>query len=677
MTFLQPLVLWGLPLVLLPVLIHLLNRLRHRSQPWAAMRFLISATRTSVSRARLRQFLVLLFRVLAVLTLILFLSRPLAGGWLGWALAPAPDAILILLDRSASMETTAGEGRLTLREQALKLLADAAGEFEGASHLVLIDSARREPQQIARAADLAALSFTAPTDTAADLPAMLQTAFYWLVENRAGTAELWIASDLQRSNWLPDDTRWQRLVEQIASLPQKVRVRLLALTAGSALNTRVALREVVRRDIRGRADLRFVLDFERNEQTSEPVLLTLNLEGGRWQTEIPMEGQAMRWRHGRELSERNTGGWGSFELPADANLLDNQAYFAYGAPAAWRASVVSEDAAVGRYLQFAAAVFDPTGLHPAELLRPSTVTEASWQTNTLIVWQADLPEGATAERLRQFAEEGGVVFFFPPGRLGAPRFNGVGWGEVQIASTEGGFQIVRWDEEQGPLAKTDEGLSLPLKQTSFARRQVLSGSTAVLAAFSDGAPFLVRQELGRGSVYFCTTLPHPQWSSLGDGLVLVPMLQRALAAGAQRLQQTATLAVGELGPVDLARPWVCVDSATAKDPRTQAGVYRAGDRLVALNRPAIEDDPEVLEAAAAHALFGNLPFQMLTDERSERRSLQGEIWRLFLFLMLLCLVVESALILPARPKRQPSRAPVRPREFAEPAAAGETVGWRS
>src|ERR1700757_2221271 len=143
MTFLQPWVLLGLPLIFLPIIIHFLNRLRHRPKPWAAMRFLVAATRSSVSQNRLRQFLILLFRVLAVAMLILFLARPLAGGWLGWALSPAPDAILILLDRSASME--ARSGGVSKREQALKLLAQAAREFEEASHLVLIDSASRAP----------------------------------------------------------------------------------------------------------------------------------------------------------------------------------------------------------------------------------------------------------------------------------------------------------------------------------------------------------------------------------------------------------------------------------------------------------------------------------------------------------------------------------------------------
>src|SRR5665213_4375816 len=121
MTFLQPFLLWGLPLVLLPLIIHLLNRLRHRSHAWAAMRFLVAATRSSVSNTKLRQFLILLCRALAVAMLVLFLARPLAGGWLGWALSPAPDAIIILLDRSASMETHSGG--ISRRKQALKLLA--------------------------------------------------------------------------------------------------------------------------------------------------------------------------------------------------------------------------------------------------------------------------------------------------------------------------------------------------------------------------------------------------------------------------------------------------------------------------------------------------------------------------------------------------------------------------
>ncbi|MGB0581798.1 MAG: BatA domain-containing protein, partial [Limisphaerales bacterium] len=182
MTFLQPYILLGLPLILLPVVIHLINRMRHRPQPWAAMMFLIAATRASTNRARLKQWLVLLFRVLAVAALISFLARPLGGGWLGWAVNAAPDVIMIVLDRSASMETKLPGQTITRREQALKMIAEAADKFSETSHLFLLDSASKEAQQLASASALQEASLTGPTDTAADLPALLQIAHHWLVD---------------------------------------------------------------------------------------------------------------------------------------------------------------------------------------------------------------------------------------------------------------------------------------------------------------------------------------------------------------------------------------------------------------------------------------------------------------------------------------------------------------
>ena len=68
-----------------------------------------------------------------------------------------------------------------------------------------------------------------PTDTAADIPGHDAIGFRTgSIENRAGTAEIWIARISQRSNWLPDDSRWKNLMAQFGSLPQKVRFRLLA-----------------------------------------------------------------------------------------------------------------------------------------------------------------------------------------------------------------------------------------------------------------------------------------------------------------------------------------------------------------------------------------------------------------------------------------------------------------
>src|SRR5499427_5303155 len=195
MTFLQPFILWGIPLLLIPIIIHLLNRLRHRPQPWGAMRFLQAANRSSISQAKLRQLLVLLFRVLAVIALVFFLSRPMAGGWLGWALSPAPEVVLLVLDRSASMETQVANTGRTRREQALSLWTDALRSYQS-SRLVLVDSATQTAQEIPGISALSQRTFVGPTETRADIPTLLQRAYTYLNESKSGAAEIWIASDL-------------------------------------------------------------------------------------------------------------------------------------------------------------------------------------------------------------------------------------------------------------------------------------------------------------------------------------------------------------------------------------------------------------------------------------------------------------------------------------------------
>jgi Aerotolerance regulator N-terminal len=668
MTFLQPFILWGLPLILLPVLIHLLNRMRHRPQPWAAMRFLVSATRSSISNARLRQWLILLLRVLAVLMLVLFLSRPLAGGWLGWALAPAPDAILILLDRSASMEGQAAGSATTRRQQALESLAQAARPFEETSHLVLIDSASRAPQEISRAATLLDPALTGATDTAADIPGLMAAGVNWLVENRAGTAELWLASDLQKSNWLPDDPRWQSLAAQLHALPQRIRVRLLALNQSGQPNRSVSVREMIRRSRAGRGELQFAVDLQASTPQTETIPLTLNLDGTRTQQELKLEGQAFRWRHRVALGDRAGHGWGSFELPADGNGRDNVAYFVYGAEPPLRASVIGSESRSTRLLQLAIAAGRKSTTPLVDILPASNLGQAIWEDNTLVVWQDRLPSGAAAQRLRNFAAEGGSVLFLPPGVNDTGRFEGLGWGEVQTTSQDRPFRILRWNEEEGPLAKSDEGLSLPLVYTLFERRQIILGQKNVLAAFEDGTPFLARQTLGRGEIFFCASLPQEDWSGLGEGPVLVPMMQRLLQSGSRRLQQAESMPCGELSTVDQARRWDSVDSPTPKDIRTQAGVYRSGDRLLAVNRPKAEDDPEIMEVRDAERLFGPLAVQTFQERRSQTDKLQGEVWRVFLFSMLLFLVAEGVLILPAKAADDINQSGAPPQPATQPTA---------
>ena len=210
------------------------------------------------------------------------------------------------------------------------------------------------------------------------------------------------------------------------------------------------------------------------------------------------------------------------------------------------------------------------------------------------------------------------------------------------------FGIPIWEENEDPLANTDEGLRLPINGFAAIQRRRIKGGSAVLAAFEDEESFLARRSLGRGRVYFCGSLPSPEWSTLGDGFLLVPMLRRALAEGGRRLNRDSILACGELNAVDRAKPWTAVDSDRTKDILSDAGVYRHGDRLVAVNRPESENEPTVIESETATGLFGELPVRLWEETGQREDRLQGEIWRLVLCAMLAFLMIEAVLILPAK-----------------------------
>jgi len=641
-TFLQPFILWGLPLVLLPLLIHLLNRMRYRSVRWAAMSFLVSADRASTRHAKLRQFLILCCRVLALLLLVLVVGRPLAGGWLGWMLSPAPDTILLLLDRSASMEMMDAATRVTRREEALKLLVGAGRDYSQTSRFVLFESVLRKPQEISNPEILPELSTTAGTDTAADMPALVQAAVDWLGQNKTGLAEIWIASDLRRAVWQPESERWRVLGARLAAARQGVRIRLLALNRPSPPNDSVSIQEVNRREIGGAPRIELVFDVQRSETSPGSIPLTLLFNGVRSHLDVAMEGQNGRFHHAFVPDAES--GWGKVELPADGNWRDNTAYFLYGPKLFLQAALVTPDTESRRYLRLACAPAPEKMQESCEIVDPG---QADWNKYALVVWQAPLPSGAAAQGLESYARAGGVVLFFPTGAPDAGSFAGMGWGEAQTASAESPFRITQWDDQDGPLARSDEGTSLPLPDLAIPRRQEIAGDRNAWAFFADAQPFLTHRALGGGQVLFCASTPKAGWSNLGEGRVLVPLLQRLLEEGGRRFGPPLSIAPNAPEMIGSGSGWTSVDSARRKDPRFEAGIYRNGGHLLAVNRPGAEDNDETLEAGAAGKLFEPAPVQLFEDRRSRTGALQGEIWRGLLAAMLLILLAEGVLTLPA------------------------------
>lgn len=661
MSFLQPLVLAALPLIALPVLIHLINRYRHRSVPWAAMMFLLRAKRMNQGMARLRQWLILLMRTLAVATLIFAVSRPLATGWWGGLGMARPDATLILLDRSASMEARDLQTGESKRSTALRKLAELLDQRGGGGELVLIESAAEEARTLDSPAALPDLFFTSATATRADVPGLLERALAYLEANDTGRADLWLCSDLQADDWNLDSGRWPAIREQLARRPG-VRLFLLAYPKPAGNNRSVRVTQVKCRQRGEEAELILDIAVKRSPapaaESSPPNSLPLEFQIGGVRSVAPLEmdaaGGVLRG-HRIPLAAGTRAGWGRVTVPADANPLDNQFYFVFAEPPVRRSVVVADDAGSAAAFRLALNIPPEPGLrHEAVTLPPARAGEIDWENTALLVWQAEAPTGLVAEQLRRFVESGRRVLFFPPTQGPGAALFGARWREWQTLK-EAATGVGWWRGDADLLAHVGSGDPLPVDDLRIYRARDLTAEGTVLARGGDNRPLLLRAPTRAGGVYFCATLPTARYSSLErQAVVFYALLQRALAEGSRALAPAVQRDAAP-GALPGAETWERVappdDPTVASQRELRAGVYRQGRHWVALNRPATEDTAPLLPAASVDELFAGAAYQRIDDAVGDSSPLAREVWRAFLLAMMAALLLEAVLCLPEKRPR--------------------------
>jgi hypothetical protein len=652
MSFLEPLLLAGLPLAGLPILIHLINQRRFQNIDWGAMRFLLEANRMSRGYARIRQWLILAARVAAVAALVVAISRPLASGWLGLASGGRPDATIVLLDRSPSMSERGATAASSKLQTGVRQLADTL-EALGPSRWILIDSVTLEPQELQAPTDLASSALATPASASADLPALLQAAHDYIRANRTGQTEIWICSDLRANDWNAASGRWQTLRDSFLEFQQGVRFHLLAYPHVDEANAAVRVTDVRRVESSEGAQLLVSLALSRTGGSGKLELpVRVEIEGARSEVAVEMEGRELAIKdHPVPLEAGREQGWGRISIPADANPADNEFYFAFARSPPRRTVIVAEDAPPLRALQLAAAIPPEPGVESdATFVAPEAIGTVEWEDAALAVWQAPLPTGDHAKLVQSFVDRGGQVLFVPPPEPSDAQFGGVRW--TAWRETDQPVGVETWRSDQDLLGRTQSGAALPAGVLAIHRYCELEGEVTPLATLYGGEPLLARAPTRRGGVYFLATTTAPSDSSLAiNGVVLYAAIQRAVSAGAAQLSTARQATAGELaGEAVEWRQTAGPSEVLSTEYAHHAGVYSRDDRLWAINRSVDEDKAAVLDDARVAGLFQGLDFDRVDDRAGSMASLTREIWRAFLATMLVAMVAEAALCVPKRPK---------------------------
>lgn len=146
MQFVYPALTWGFLLALVPLLIHLINLLRHQRVAWAAMEFVLASYRKHRTWVWLKQLLLLAARMAALVLVVAMVAQPKTRDqWLA-IFGGRVTHHYVLLDDSYSMsDRVAGESAFDAARRVIAAIVGRAAQEDSPQKLTLLRYSQARP----------------------------------------------------------------------------------------------------------------------------------------------------------------------------------------------------------------------------------------------------------------------------------------------------------------------------------------------------------------------------------------------------------------------------------------------------------------------------------------------------------------------------------------------------
>lgn len=575
--FLNPLLLWALPLAAVPIIIHLLNRRRFKIVPWAAMEYLLAALKRNRKRIRMEQWLVLLLRVLAVLLLVFLVSRPQLGGG---GLLRSTTHHIVLLDDTGSMTQRSGSSNLFDKAQdRVREVADKLGQTRSGDLFSLVRTSRpTQPDLWAQRVgpDLGTrtgqlLKEMSVGDGTMELGELLQLTKKRAAEQKDASRTVYhLVTDLRAVDWVSEDDKPRSaLVSALAGVDEGA-VEVLPIGAHDTDNLAItAVRSKDRVSTTG-LPTEFSVDVQNvGLDASNPGEVAVEVDGqSRVVQPVPQlapgERASVDFQH-----TFFTAGFhridASFPTPADTFPLDDRRTLALEVTDRVHILLVDGDPGdsnEGSETFFLTVALDPGGDavsgNDVQVVSDSTLAETDLKPFDM-VWLCNVPapSEAVVQQLEQFVAAGGGLICFLGGQVDVPRYNellfksGKGLLPLQLGEITGDPD----KPDHGFLANADHPLvgrmpelfEILMQKALLIKRHLTmveeQGSQANVMARvrdADGTPLIVTRTFGNGGgeVVVLGITADKHWSNMPDTYAEV-VLSNQMRRFATKVHDTA------------------------------------------------------------------------------------------------------------------------------------------
>ncbi|MGZ8450770.1 MAG: BatA domain-containing protein [Candidatus Binatia bacterium] len=556
--FLYPLFLFGLAAASLPVVIHLLNRRRLKRIRFPAVRFILLSQKRISRSYRLRHWLLLALRTLAVICLALLLANPIFQTGAGLFAGGGPVSLVVILDNSLSMTWSGdGNGFKQAKEAASLLIANLSDGDRAAvipTNINGKEAFRLKDQKDVLQKEIAGSEIA---DGTADLPVALSKA-YELLNQPAGQKEIRIVTDMALTGW--DQFSVAALKQADPSIPLKIirigrkqqplngavkEIRLGGQGVGVNLPLQI---EATVANFGGMEIKDLLVQLSIDGQSKEQKLTTLPPKG---QTSVTFQ-----TRIGQPGAHT-----GQITLKKEGFAGNSVAHFALDAQDKLRILLVDGDpqtSLVQSETFFLTRALNPAGERDSSLFLPTVVLPDGLNAANLDNYQvvilsnlATLPDGFVT-KLQNYLRQGGGLLIFAGDKFSAESYSQklgaalpAQFRDKKTGPESGGEKIDKIDLNHPALQNlADSILQESLKTVRVWGYQRAAGKP--LIALANGEPLLLEQKVGAGKVMLMTTSADRDWSDLPVKTVFLPLIQSLTQylAGGKRGNLDAGIAVG-------------------------------------------------------------------------------------------------------------------------------------
>lgn len=568
MNFLNPLALVGLAAAAVPILLHLLNLRKLRTVDFSTLEFLKELKKTRIRKLRLKQWLLLLLRVLLVIALALAFARPTVDVRLPGVSAASNTSIVILLDNSFSMDLADVRGSRIkqAREAALRLV----GSLRDGDEVALIPMASPDDMRFGdlsrdRSALADALPALETSFSAARLGDALRRASAALSDARHAHKQVFVITDMQKNIAADIDSlalfdgsvqTWIVPVgESAASIERNLSIDSVGMVttlfeSGRSVDVTATVHNHGESDVQG-VITGILFNDERMSQQAP---------------DLPAGGSVVVSLQGTPRAEGVVRG--AVEIEGDALTADDKRWFGFIVPQKPRVSLFGSPQGA-RFVQLALGGGGDSSLRRSQVetfsLDKLAAVDLSSRDVVALVGVPALSR-SDAARLSAWVEGGGGLLLFgtPDTDLEAAKalFELMGLGlPERRAYKQGGAARFTAIDAQHPLFdgvfKKGEQISEAAISPSITEALVAVGIPAV-AAVGDGA-VIAEKPLGQGRVVWCGLAPTLEGSNFPVTGFFVSFVHRSVSYLSAKSSISATAEVGQ--PVTVRMP-----------PRTGTGI---------------------------------------------------------------------------------------------------------